>query len=262
MADSSMSNPASISFPNINEWPQAAVQPILNCMVQWRVFGFPIVVKTLTGRFLDVYIDNGDTVRDLKEKISHECGILPDQQRLIYLGQQLNNDDTPIVATGIENESVVHIVLRLRGGAKTPSRQRPRHMKRICRSPYFLRGVLKIRQGEVVADLKKRIYRRWEFKKRFGNFDLEEFGLAPRKKGALRPLDVTDNEVLSDATVLASLGIKYILDLVLVLGMTPAAQSVTQALAPVPVKTVEIQRVLQRFSGNTNTMEGHQTTGR
>jgi hypothetical protein len=68
--------------------------------------------------------------------------------------------------------------------------------------------------------------------------------------------------VLSDATVLASLGIKYILDLVLVLGMTPAAQIVTQALPPVPLKTVEIQRALQHFSGDTtNTMEEHQTTG-
>jgi hypothetical protein len=67
--------------------------------------------------------------------------------------------------------------------------------------------------------------------------------------------------VLSDATVVASLGIKYILDLVLVLGMTPAAQIVTQALPPVPIKTVEIQRALQRFSGDTNTMEEHQTTG-
>jgi hypothetical protein len=99
----------------------------------------------------------------------------------------------------------------------------------------------------VVADLKNRIYRRWEFKKRFGHFDIEEFGLALQKNGALRPLDVTDNKVLSDATVLASLGIKYILDLVLVLGMTPAAQSVTQALPPVPVKTVDIQRALQHF---------------
>jgi hypothetical protein len=90
----------------------------------------------------------------------------------------LNNDDIPIVATGIENESIVYIVLRLRGGAKTPSRQRTRHMKRICQSPYFLRGVLKIRQGEVIADLKKRIYRCWEFKKWFGHFDIEEFGLA------------------------------------------------------------------------------------
>jgi hypothetical protein len=52
----SMSNPASVSFPNINEWPQAAVQPILHHMVQWNVFGFRVIVKTLTGRFLDIYI--------------------------------------------------------------------------------------------------------------------------------------------------------------------------------------------------------------
>jgi hypothetical protein len=113
----------------------------------------------------------------------------------------------------------------------------------------------------VVGDLKKRIYRCWEFKKRFGHFEIEEFGLALRNNGALQPLDVTDKEVLSDATVVASLGIKYILDLVLVLGMTPAAQIVTQALPPVPVKTVESQRALQHFSGDTNTMEEHQMTG-
>jgi hypothetical protein len=77
----------------------------------------------------------------------------------------------------------------------------------------------------------------------------------------LQPLNVTDEEVLSDATLVASAGIKYILDLVLVLGMTPAAPSVTRALAPVPVKTIEILRALQRFSGAMNTMEEHQMTG-
>jgi hypothetical protein len=148
----SVSNPASVSFPNINEWPQAAIQPILNCMAQWKVFGFQGIVRTLTGHFLNLFIDNGDTVRDLKETICHQNGVPPDQQWLIYLGQQLNNDDTPIATTGIENESVVYWVLQMRAHANTPRRQSPR---RICQSPYFLCGVLKIRQDEVVVDLKK-----------------------------------------------------------------------------------------------------------
>ena len=121
-----MSNPASVSFPNINEWPQEVVEPILDHMVEWRVFDFRVVVKTLTGRSLDIYINHGDSVRDLKEKICHECGVPTDLQRLIYLRQQLGNDDTPIAATGIENKSVLHLVLRLRGGARTRSRQPPR----------------------------------------------------------------------------------------------------------------------------------------
>jgi hypothetical protein len=77
----------------------------------------------------------------------------------------------------------------------------------------------------------------------------------------LQPLDVTDEEVLSDVTVVASLGIKYVLDLVLVMGKTPAAQIVTQAPTPVPIKTVKIQRALQCFSGATNMIEEHQMTG-
>jgi hypothetical protein len=104
-----MLNPASVSFPNINEWPQAAVQPILHHLVQWKVFGFRVIVKTLTGCFLDIYIDHGNSVRDLKEKICHEYGVPPVQQQLIYLGQQLQHNDTPIAATGIENKSVLHI---------------------------------------------------------------------------------------------------------------------------------------------------------
>jgi hypothetical protein len=42
----SMSNPASVSFPNINEWPQAAVQPILQSMVRClSMFGASLVLR-------------------------------------------------------------------------------------------------------------------------------------------------------------------------------------------------------------------------
>jgi hypothetical protein len=109
---------------------------------------------------------------------------------------------------------------------------------------------MRIRQGKVVADLKNRIWKHREFRRHHGHYCKDELGLGLCRNERLQPLIVNDDEVLSDGTPVASTGIKYIRDLVLVLGIRPVAPSatnVTQALAPLSVKTVEIQSLLQRF---------------
>ena len=76
---------------------------------------FEIFVKTLTGKTLDLYISHNDTIGYVKYLVQIQEGILPQDQRLIYAGKQLEDNRT-IGDYNIEKESTLHLVLRLRGG--------------------------------------------------------------------------------------------------------------------------------------------------
>jgi len=72
-------------------------------------------VKTLTGRDINVPVDLSDTVEALKDTINDQEGIPIDQQRLIFEGNQIEDERT-LQYYRIQNESTLHLVLRLRGG--------------------------------------------------------------------------------------------------------------------------------------------------
>lgn len=75
-----------------------------------------IFVKTLTGKTITIAnIPRCFTIFDLKKMIQHKEGIPPDQQRLIWAGRTLADKST-MMECGIQVESVLHLVLRLRGG--------------------------------------------------------------------------------------------------------------------------------------------------
>ena len=59
-----------------------------------------------------------DTILSLKETIKETEGIPEDQQRIIFAGRQLEDDRTPS-DYNICHKTLVHLVLRLRGGART-----------------------------------------------------------------------------------------------------------------------------------------------
>lgn len=85
--------------------------------------GMQLFVKTLTGKTVSIEVEEDESIEDVKAKIAEKEGIPPEQQRLIFGGQQLQDAKT-LGDYDVGDDATLHLVLRLRGGGGSSSSSR------------------------------------------------------------------------------------------------------------------------------------------
>lgn len=112
---------------------------------------FQIFVKTLTGGTITLTVNSRTTVTELKVLIEKKEDIPPDQQRLIYTGRQIQDEDV-LTNIGIVDCSTVHLVLRTRGGMMHISSSRNDYCSTLVKSTKETKGDLLIEPKDLHID--------------------------------------------------------------------------------------------------------------
>ena len=73
-------------------------------------------MRTLTGRSIVLTVKRNETIFNVKNLIYKIDGIDVKQQRLIYGGKELSEDEMTLMDYNVQKESTLHLMLRLPGG--------------------------------------------------------------------------------------------------------------------------------------------------
>lgn len=74
-----------------------------------------IFIKTLTGRTVSLIVEEDESIKTVKQKFKDKDGIPVNEQRLLYGGHELKDNQT-LKDYGIYRDATLHLVLRLPGG--------------------------------------------------------------------------------------------------------------------------------------------------
>ncbi len=76
-----------------------------------------IYIKTLTGRTVSLIVEEGETIKIVKEKLKEKDGVPVEEQRLVFNSQELEDGKT-LQYYGINREATLHVVINARGRRK------------------------------------------------------------------------------------------------------------------------------------------------